>query len=95
MILISIDSLNVKKVDRPMPSKFAEPCLLCGRAVFPEAPPMRPKGIQFVEITTDGYIVWAPEGAAVPSVPNSQGAFPVGWDCYQKIKAAAAAQEAK
>jgi hypothetical protein len=94
MVLIRIRDLGIQKVDRPMPSRLAEPCLLCGRAVFPEAPPSS-KGVQFVEITTDGYIVWAPEGAPVPSVPNSQGAFPVGSDCFKKIKAAVKAQEAK
>ena len=89
MILIPLADIMPKR--RPpgaQPSKLAEPCLLCGRWVLVEGAPTS-RGVEFVELTTDGCIVWNPDGAAVPSVPNSQGAFPVGRDCYRKIAAAA------
>lgn len=86
-LLIPIADLRVAKVQRDMPSTLAEPCLLCGRAVFPESAPTR-KAARFVEITTDGCIVWPGDGT-MASVSNSQGGFPVGADCYRKIQAAA------
>ncbi len=83
MILIPLADIGVQHQEvGPPPGKLAEPCLLCGRWVFREAPRSK-----MVELTTDGCIVWNPDGAIIPSVPNSQGGFPVGPDCYRKIEA--------
>jgi hypothetical protein len=83
VILIPLADIMPKR--RPpgaKPDAWAEPCLLCGRWL------RRVADNVFVEITTDGCIVWPGDGTGA-SVPNSQGAFPVGPDCYRKIEAAA------
>lgn len=86
-MLIPIADLGIAKGPaRPAPSPSAEPCLLCGRWVL---------GVKhMVEITTSGCVVWPGDGTCA-SVPNSQGGFTVGPDCYRKLKAAARAKEAK
>lgn len=53
-------------------------CLLCGRW-------LNPARLRMVEMTTDGCIVFPGDGTMV-SVPNSQGGFPVGPDCYAKVR---------
>lgn len=88
-MLISIAELNVKK---RAPRRWArgplrplEPCLLCGSWITGTT--------RMVELTTDGYVVYPGDGTCA-SVPNSQGGFPVGPDCWRKIvKAAKAKQE--
>jgi hypothetical protein len=83
--LIPIADLGIKHAPpSAKPGKSAEPCLLCGRWI------LDPSAARIVEITTDGCIVWPGDGTAA-SVPNSQGGFPVGSNCYAKIKRSAKA----
>jgi hypothetical protein len=76
--IADIDRSMVKR-SRPHPGgTIAEPCLICGRWLDPTTSYM-------VEYTTDGCIVW-PVVPTMNSVENSQGGFPVGSDCYAKLR---------
>ena len=84
-LLIPIADLRIKHDTLPPDSKVGEPCLLCGRWI------LHPEEARYLELTTNGCVVWPPAGGSsiVTSVPNSQGAFPVGPDCYKAVKRAA------
>jgi len=87
-LLIPIADIGiVKGLVGPSRGKLAEPCLFCGRWILDP----RKKDVRYVEITTYGSVVWAPDGPAAP-VPDSQGCFPVGLDCFRQFKMIAEAR---
>jgi hypothetical protein len=67
---------NQRAPVKPKLKPLAEPCLICGKWIAD------PKAAHYVEVDTFARAIVGEESA-----PDSQGAFPVGADCWRRLPA--------